>query len=355
MEIVDIVKVILPAAIAFAVGIGITPIITHFLYKHKIWKQSGSGGKIAMDGTEATEFNKLHAELETKTPRMGGIVVWGSAIITVLLVTLLAKLIPTAETIKLDFLSRDQTWIPFLTLILGAAVGFINDVLDVRGSGHGLSLKRRVIFVLGMSAIIGWWFYSKLDVTSVGVPFDGALEIGVFIIPLFMLMTFSLYASGVIDGIDGLSGGVFASIFAAYAMIALHQQQVNLAAFCAMLVGALLAFLWFNVPPARFYMTETGTMALTLTLSTVVFMTDSMGGGIGISMLPIIGGLLVVTVVSVVVQVLSKKYRGKKVFIVAPIHHHFEAIGWSGPKVAMRYWILSIIFAFIGVIIAVIG
>ncbi len=355
MEIADIVKVIFPAATAFVIGIAITPLITHFLYKHKVWKEGGTEGKVAMDGTEAVEFNKLHAKLELKTPRMGGIVIWASALITVMLVTIIAKVFPTAATLKLDFLSRDQTWIPFLTLVLGAIVGFVNDLLDVRSGGHGLSLKRRLVFVLSMSGIIGWWFYAKLGVVSVGIPFDGALEIGVFIIPLFMLMTFSLYASGVIDGIDGLSGGVFASIFAAYAMIAFHQNQINLAAFCAMLVGALLAFLWFNVPPARFFMTETGTMALTLTLSTVVFMTDSMGGGIGISMLPIIGFLLVITVVSVVIQVLSKKYRGKKVFIVAPLHHHFEAIGWSPAKVTMRYWILSIIFAFIGVIIAVAG
>ncbi len=355
MDIVNIVKVMLPAAIAFGIGIAITPIVTHFLYKHKVWKQSGSGGKMAMDGTEATEFNKLHADLETKTPRMGGIVVWGSALITIMLMALLARVIPTAETLKLDFLSRDQTWIPVITLILGALVGFINDVLDVRGSGKGLSLKRRIIFVLSMSAIIGWWFYAKLGVTSVGIPFDGSLHIGWLIIPLFMFMTFSLYASGVIDGIDGLSGGVFSSIFAAYAVIALYQNQVNLAAFCAMLVGALLAFLWFNVPPARFYMTETGTMALTLTLSVVVFMTDTMGGGIGISMLPIIGALLVLTAGSVVLQVLSKKFRGKKLFIVAPIHHHFEAIGWSAPKVAMRYWILSIMLAFIGVILGILG
>ena len=355
MEIVDIVKVMVPAAVAFAVGIGITPILTHFLYKHKVWKTAGNEGKKSLDGTHAKEFNRLHAEEELRTPRMGGIVIWGSALITVLLVTLAAKLMPNAATIKMDFLSRDQTWIPFLTLIFGAIVGFINDVLDVSKKGEGMSLKRRLAFVLTMSGFIGWWFYEKLDVVSVGIPFDGALHIGILVIPLFMAMTLALYASGVIDGIDGLSGGVFASIFAAYSLIAFQQSQINLAAFCAMIVGALLAFLWFNVPPARFFMTEAGTMALTLTLSTVAFMTDSMGGGIGISVLPIIGFLLVATVASNIIQIFSKKYRGKKVLRVAPLHHHFEAIGWSSPKVTMRYWILSIMFAFVGVIIAIVG
>jgi len=355
MEITDIVKVMVPAAVAFIVGIGITPILTHFLYKHKVWKSAEHKGKKSLDGTHAEEFNRLHAEEELRTPRMGGIVIWGSALITVLLVTLIAKLMPTATTIKMDFLSRDQTWIPFLTLIFGAIVGFINDVLDVSSHGKGMSLKRRLAFVLTMSGFIGWWFYEKLDVVSISIPFDGALHIGILVIPLFMAMTLALYASGVIDGIDGLSGGVFASIFAAYSLIAFQQSQINLAAFCAMIVGALLAFLWFNVPPARFFMTETGTMALTLTLSTVAFMTDSMGGGIGISVLPIIGFLLVATVASNIIQVLSKKYRGKKVLRVAPLHHHFEAIGWSSPKVTMRYWILSIMFAFVGVIVAIVG
>ncbi len=355
MEISDIVKVMVPAAMAFTVGIGITPILTHFLYKHKVWKVAGNEGKKSLDGTHAEEFNKLHAQEELKTPRMGGIVIWGSALITVLLVTLIAKIMPNATTIKMDFLSRDQTWIPFLTLILGALVGFVNDLLDVSKSGVGMSLKRRLLFVLTMSSFIGWWFYEKLDVVSVSIPFDGALYVGIFIIPLFMLMTLALYASGVIDGIDGLSGGVFASIFAGYSLIAFQQNQINLAAFCAMLVGALLAFLWFNVPPARFYMTETGTMALTLTLSTIAFMTDSMGGGIGISVLPVIGFLLVATVASNIVQIISKKYRGKKILRIAPLHHHFEAIGWSSPKVTMRYWILSIIFVFVGVILAIIG
>jgi phospho-N-acetylmuramoyl-pentapeptide-transferase len=355
MEIADIVKVMLPGATAFTVGIIITPLVTHFLYKHRVWKEAGTEGKDALDGSAASEFNKLHADRERHVPRMGGIVIWGSALITVLFVTLLAKFVPTATTVKLDFLSRDQTWIPFLTLIIGAMVGFFNDLLDVRGGGRGLSLKRRLAFVIAMSGIIGWWFYDKLDVTAVGVPFDGALHIGVLVIPLFVLMTLALYASGVIDGIDGLSGGVFASVFAAYAVVAFYQQQINLAAFCAMLVGAILAFLWFNVPPARFFMTETGTMALTLTLSVVAFMTDAMGGGIGISALPLIGFLLVATVASDVIQVVSKKYRGKKVFRVAPLHHHFEAVGWPGYKVTMRYWILSIMFAFVGVIFALVG
>ena len=242
-----------------------------------------------------------------------------------------------------------------MTLLVGAVVGLANDFLDIRGEGNGLSLKRRITVIVAMSLFIGWWFWAKLEITAVGIPFAEPLEIGWFIIPFFVLVSLALYASGVIDGIDGLSGGVFASVFASYAIIAFFQQQLNLAAFAATIVGGILAFLWFNIPPARFYMTETGTMALTLTIAVLAFMTDTLGEGVGIAVLPIIGGLLVVTVASNILQVLSKRYRGKKLFRIAPLHHHFEAIGWPGYKVVMRYWVLSVVFAFAGVIIALIA
>lgn len=354
MVVIDIVKVILPAALAFFIGIAITPIITHYLYKYKVWQKVG--GKTALDGTKAVEFTKLHGEADLKTPRMGGIVIWGSVLITTLLFWMLGT--SNSDTFsELDFLSRNQTWIPFFTLLVGAFVGFINDVLDVTSvSGpRGISLKTRLLVVGGVSLFIGWWFFEKLDIVSVAIPFNGDLFIGWLIIPLFMIISLALYASGVIDGIDGLSGGVFASIFAAYAGIAFYQQQYDLAAFSATVMGALLAFLWFNIPPARFYMTETGTMGLTMTIAVLAFMTDTLGGGEGIAVLPIIAILLVVTVLSNIIQVVSKKYRGKKVFKVAPLHHHFEAIGWPGYKVTMRYWVISVVFAFIGIIIALVG
>ena len=157
-----------------------------------------------------------------------------------------------------------------------------------------------------------------------------------------------------IDGIDGLAGGIFSTAFMAYAGIAFFQNQINLAAFSATLTGAILAFLWFNIPPARFWMTETGTMGLTLTLAVIAFMTDTSGNGYGVAALPVIAFPLVVTVLSNIIQVASKKLRGKKVFRIAPLHHHFEAIGWPSYKVTMRYWIISIVCAILGMTIALI-
>jgi phospho-N-acetylmuramoyl-pentapeptide-transferase len=354
MIIADVVKVVLPAIISFSVGIAITPLITHYLYKYKAWKKHP--GKTALDGKEAVEFNKIHKyTTESRAPRMGGIVIWGSAITTIVGLSIIANIFDIASISKLDFLSRDQTWIPLVTLIIGALVGFINDLMDIRGEGNGLSLRRRILVILLMSLFIGWWFWAKLDINSVGIPFSEPVEIGWLIIPFFMLISLAIYASGVIDGIDGLSGGVFSSVFASYTIIAFAQNQINLAAFSATLVGAILAFLWFNIPPARFYMTETGTMGLTLTIAVLAFMTDTLGEGIGIAALPIIAALLVATVASNIIQVAYKKFYGKKLFRIAPLHHHFEAIGWPGYKVTMRYWVLSVIFASAGVIMALVA
>lgn len=350
-----IIKVFIPAIASFGVGIICAPILTHYLFKHKVWKKSV--GKTALDGTPAAEFEKLrttiHAGTETKTPRMGGILIWASVTIVTLLVWGLARLVPLPLFERLDFLSRSQTWIPFVTLLAGSLMGFMNDLFDVQPGGErGIRLRTRLLFVTLVSGFVGYWFYAKLGMTAIGIPSDGALTVGALIIPIFILISLGIYAGGVIDGIDGLSGGIFASIFMAYAGISYFQNQIDLAAFSATLAGAILAFLWFNIPPARFWMTETGTMGLTLTLAVVAFMTDTLGGGYGIAALPIIAFPLVVTVLSNVVQVASKKFRGKKVFRIAPLHHHFEAIGWPSYKVTMRYWIISVVCAVLGMTIA---
>ncbi len=343
-------QILIPGAIAFALGMFITPFLTHHLYAYKAWKKHA--GKRAFDGTAADEFNRLHTGNETRAPRMGGIVIWASVALTILGIAALGTLTGIPLLKNLSFLSRNQTWLPLATLLLGSITGLLDDMLTIREDGEGLRLRYRLFIVILLSSAIGWWFWDKLDVTAISIPFAAPLEIGWLIIPLFVLTSLALYASGVIDGIDGLSGGVFASIFASYTIIAFAQNQTDLAAFTACVVGGLLAFLWFNIPPARFYMSDTGTMGLTLALGVVAFMTDDLGGGVGIAVLPIIGGLLAATVVSDLAQIVWKKVTGKKLFRIAPLHHHFEALGWPGHKVVMRYWVLSIMLAFAGVIIA---
>jgi phospho-N-acetylmuramoyl-pentapeptide-transferase len=347
-----ILKILLPAIITFLIGLSITPIITHYLFKYKVWKKQG--GKTALGGSVASEFNRLKADAETKTPRMGGIVIWGSILLAVALLFLLKTLTDITFFSDVFFLSRSQTWIPFTVLFIGALVGLLNDFYDVEHGGSGVRLPVRLAFISILAGFIGWWFYAKLGVTTIGIPFGEPLSLGILLIPFFILLTNALYASGVIDGIDGLSGGVFATIFTAYGGVAFIYSQYDLAAFCVMITGGIMAFLWFNIPPARFWMTETGSMALTLTLAVVVLMTDQIVDGYGIALLPIIGFLLVITVASNVIQITYRKIYGKKLFRIAPLHHHFEAIGWPSYKVTMRYWIISMMCAVAGVILAAI-
>ena len=345
----EIMRIFIPATIAFLIGIGITPFLTHFLYHNRMWKQQA--GKTALDGTAASEFNRLHQEREVGVPRFGGVIVWASVLLTADLLSLLARLSPNSFG-DLAFISRSQTWVPLAALAAGALVGFIDDLFEVSGM-RGLKLRVRLLFVAATATGAGWWFYDKLDVSAITLPFTHVpLELGALFIPFFVLVALFIYAGGVIDGIDGLAGGIFSIIFAAYAGIAFFQNQMDIAALSAAISGGLLAFLWFNIPPARFYLSETGTMALTLALTVIAFLTDTLGGGRGVAVLPIIALPLIATVLSNIVQIFGKKVLGRKILRIAPLHHHFEALGWPPYKVTMRYWVVGTIAAIIGMTIA---
>ncbi len=344
-------SVLIPSVISFIIGIALSPVLTHYLYKYQAWKKKPGKGT-GMGDTQGTPlFDELHREREVSTPRMGGIIVWGSTLITALSIAGFAFFFGEPfETF--NFVNRGQTWIPLFALAIGALAGLIDDVLEVTKSTGGLRLRWRLFVVAALSAFVGWWFYYKLGVSSIGIPFFGELQLGILFIAFFMFVTLALYAGGIIDGIDGLAGGVFAIIFMTYAGIAFAQEQISLAAFAATVSGALVAFLWFNIPPARFYLSETGTMALTVALAVVAFSTDVLGEGVGVSVLPIIALPLTVTVFTSMLQVLSKKVFKRKLFQIAPIHHHFEAIGWPAYKVTMRYWVITLIAGIFGLALA---
>ncbi|MEK9160649.1 MAG: hypothetical protein AAB440_01255 [Patescibacteria group bacterium] len=351
MMLLDAARVLLPFVIAFAIGISIAPILTHYLFKYKAWKKKGGKGKGLGDSRGTPLFDDLHREREVSTPRMGGILIWASTIITVVFLWVIATFFgePFAG---FDFVDRGQTWLPLVALLIGAGIGLLDDFLEITQSTGGLSLKWRLMFVSLFGIVAGWWFYDKLDVSAVGIPFFGPFELGPLFILFFWFVTIAIYASGVIDGIDGLAGGIFGIIFLAYAGIAFAQEQVALAAFASTVAGGIFAFLWFNVPPARFYMSETGSMALTLALAVTAFSSDVLGDGVGVAVLPIIAFPLTATVLANVLQVISKKVFKKKLFRIAPIHHHFETMGWPPYKVTMRYWIITIIAGVFGLTIA---
>jgi phospho-N-acetylmuramoyl-pentapeptide-transferase len=360
---ISIIKIFTLGTSGFIFAFLLTPTLTHFLYKHKLWRKEVRTKSI--DGKEIPFFKKFHSEGELHVPRFGGLLIWISSVIIALFFFLLSK-INIWWFQKLNFLSRSQTWLPFFALISASLIGLIDDILQVIGPkdysfgqkiglikeknfGAGLNLKKRLILVAFIGLIGAFWFYFKLDWRSIHIPGWGDLEINGWYIPLFVLVMMATYSGGVIDGLDGLAGGAFASIFAAFAAISLARGQVDLASFCTVIVGTILAFLWFNIPPARFYMGETGILGLCATLTVVAFLTDS------VLVLPIIGFLLVIESASVIIQLTSKKIFHKKFFLATPIHHHFEAIGWPHYKVTMRFWVIGVVMAIIGVIIRLLG
>jgi len=345
-----ILKVFIPFTISFLMGLLITPWVTHYLYKHKMWKTSAK--TTGIDGREAPVFNSLHKYKEVGTPRMGGIVIWGAVALTTIIFWTLPQIVDTGSITRLSFLSRGQTWLPLASLILGAIIGLADDLLQIKNAGGahgGLSLSKRIIGVLLIGLIGAMWFYFKLGMTAMWIPFVGLINIGWLTIPLFILVMLAMFSGGIIDGLDGLSGGIFTIMYSSYALIAFYQMQYDIAAFSAVVAGATLAFLWFNIPPARFYMTETGSLGLTITLSVIAFLTDT------VFILLFIGFPLLAEAGSDIIQILSKKFRGKKVFHIAPIHHHFEAIGWPAYKVTMRFWIIGILTSVIGIVVAIAG
>jgi len=350
---INAIKIFLPAVISFTIGIFLTPVATHYFYKYKMWKRTSRDNNIPQEALD--KFSKIHdGKAEMSTPRVGGMIIWISVILTVAVVLVVDYLFGSNLTSKMSFISRNQTLLPFFSLIVASLIGLADDFLQIFGKGKWATdpfilryLKIGIILLLGF--IIGLWFYYKLGVTSLYIPWFGFVGLGYFFIPFFMIVMLSLWSSSIIDGIDGLSGGVLASIFMAYTLISFFNNQVDIAAFCAVITGAIMAFLWFNIPPARFYMGETGMIGLTVTLSVIAFMTNT------VILLPVIALPLFITSLSAIIQIGSYKLRhGKKVFLLAPLHHHFEAKGWPKYKVTMRYWIVSIMTSVVGVIISII-
>ena len=332
-------------AISFAVAMILTPLLTHFLYKYKIGKQ------IRDDGSSPI-FSALHKK-KAGTPTMGGLLIWVVVAILAILFWLLSSFFDNSIFNSLNFLNRPQTFLPLGILVLAGLVGALDDIMGVfkiGPKGGGLGIKERILLFSFVAAVGALWFYFKLDWDMIHIPAIGDFFIGIWYIPLFILVivatSFSLNET---DGLDGLAGGVILPAFGVFGAIAFAQGKVELAMFCAAIIGTLLAFLWFNVHPARFYMGDTGSMALGVTIGVIAMLTNSF------LILPFVCFILVIESLSVIIQLASKKFRHKKVFRSAPIHHHFEALGWPECKVTMRFWIIAWVMAAIGLVIGLMG
>ncbi len=350
----SIFKILWPSITAFFFGIIITPFVSNYLYKKEMWKKKNI--ETTIDGNEATLTASILQDGKRKTPRLGGLVIVLSVLFTLLLYYLLAVIFHFNIFSKLNFISRNQTWLPILIFAFAALVGLWDDLASVKilkkeskKKEPGLSLKTRLFFVVIFAILSGLWFYFKLDFTSIHFPFLGDLFLGKYVILLFILVFLGMYGASNIDGLDGLSGGLFSFLYFSYGIIALINNQIDIATLCFVVSGAVLAFLWFNVPPARFYLSEVGYMPLSILLGFIAIMTNAP------FLLLIIAMPFVITEITTILQLLSKKFRNKKIFPITPIHNTFVYIGWSKEKVVMRYWIIGAIVSLLGIAIYLIS
>lgn len=340
---ITVVKILFLSSLSFVVAMALTPLLTHYLYKYKI------GKSIRGENAQTPIFSKLHKH-KSGTPTMGGILIWGTSLLLALFFLYVPQLIPNVIPIAFNFLTRSETLLPLGALVASALVGLVDDLFNVKKkgpNGGGLRLRHRLVIFTAIALVAAWWFTFKLDWSIVHVPLVGTFDIGLWSLPLFVLVIVATsFSVNETDGLDGLAGGVLLTSFSTFGAIAFIQGKYELATFCAVIGGALLAFLWFNIHPARFIMGDTGSMSLGITLGIVSLLTNTLW------LLPVIGFILVVESGSVIIQVTSKKLRkGKKVFLSTPIHHHFEAIGWTEPKIVMRFWIVSSVMAVLGLVL----
>jgi len=237
-------------------------------------------------------------------------------------------------------------------------LGAVDDLAGVRGvrRGEGLTARQKIMVELVMTLVVALVLYFGMDLRSVAIPgVAEKINIGLFYIPVAMFVIISAAnAANLTDGLDGLAGIIMASAFVAYGVIAEMQGQIYLVRFCFTIVGASFAFLWYNAHPAELFMGDTGSLALGATLGVVALMTGQW------LMLPVVMLVPVAEALSVIIQVLYFKYtkkkygEGRRAFKMAPLHHHFELLGWSETQVVQRFWLVAILAVMAGVALALI-
>jgi len=329
---------------AFLLGLALTPTFVRFLRGNQLGKQLRVE---AVDGKDATIFRKFHAA-KSGTPTMGGLLIWGSILFTILF----SRMLSLTGVVDFSLLQRGQVYLPLFTLVTMGLLGAVDDYFNIAGIGRkrGLAVMPKIVSLVLISAIGAYWFSVRLGYDQIHVPFWGSVGLGWWYIPLFMfILVGTANAVNITDGLDGLAAGLLVLAFGSFAVVAYFSGWTVLAAFCGVCVGAIAAFLWHNVPPALFIMGDTGALALGGSLGVIALMTDN------VLILPFIGSVFVIETLSVIVQLTSKKFRGRKVFLAAPIHHHFEALNWGESKVTMRFWIIGGFLSFLGIIIGLAG
>jgi phospho-N-acetylmuramoyl-pentapeptide-transferase len=374
----EIAKIFTYTAGSYLLAMWWAPYLIQLLNWLKFWKKQGR--TVSTSGEDLVVTKKFYEENEVqkKTPRAGGILIWVTTLSIALFFWFILKIEPDSKISQfLNFISRTQTFIPLGTLFYGSVVGLIDDALVTLESGGnyfagGLKLTHRGILVSILSLLIGLWFHFridlhrfsifnfKLDLTKLfeiqliesgrvvfGIDFADGLFLngGFLIIFLTLIILLAVWGSGIIDGFDGIAAGVFIPIFICFAALSFTREMYDISNLLMVMVGSMVAYLWFNLPPAKFYMGDTGAVGILLTLGVVAILIDY------IYILPIAGIMLVLTEGSAIIQLFSKKFFKKKVFLAAPLHHHFEAMGFARNKITATYWAVSWVFSILGFLI----
>ncbi|HEY8649242.1 MAG TPA: phospho-N-acetylmuramoyl-pentapeptide-transferase [Candidatus Limnocylindria bacterium] len=274
------------------------------------------------------------------TPTMGGVLI--ILVVSALWLLVFALL---QEPQRGDFVA--QTIIPIGAFIAVGILGAVDDYVNI-AYGFGIRGRHKLIWQLIVAVVAALYIQRHFGITGVFVPFVGEVEIGA---PLFVAIAIiaivgSSNGVNLTDGLDGLAGGTSVFAFLSFAFIAAARGFPWLVVICCAIVGALLAFLWFNAHPAEYFMGDAGALALGATLATIALTTGF------IILLPVAGVIFLAETLSVILQVGSFKLRGKRIFRMAPFHIHFELMGWPEEKVTIRFWLIGALAGIVAAILA---
>lgn len=341
MGVFNAIRALIIFGISFLFAFIITPFVFDILKKFNLRKVN------IRDEKTAPVFYQFHKD-KVNTPTMGGIIIWGTTLLLALGFFILSN-IGDGFFSYLNFVNRGETYIPLAALFLAALVGMVDDILGIlkKGpNGGGLTMKLKILFYLIIALLAGSWFYFKLGWHTVYVPFLGSFDFGFW---YFLFFIFIIVATGFsaneTDGLDGLAGGIFFFALSSLAVVAFVNHKYDLAVFIASLLGSLLAFLWFNIYPAKFFMGDTGSMSLGVVLGIIAMLTDTA------LLLPFFFFIPLIESLSVIIQTISKKLYKRKIFLSTPIHHHFQGKGWPESQITMRFWIINALASLLGIIV----
>jgi phospho-N-acetylmuramoyl-pentapeptide-transferase len=317
---VSLIQIVVALLLAFVGMIILAPIYISLV------QRLGFGKQIRAEGPEA-HYGKAG------TPTMGGMLVVG-----VVLFLAMALRIEDAATLT-----------PLLTLVGVGILGAVDDFVNVR-TGVGMRGRWKLVWQSAVAVLAGYYIWRHFDLSGLNIPLVGQFAVADPLLIAFIAFVIvgTSNAVNLTDGLDGLAGGVLIFSFVAYLLVSLvavpdlKNAQPNLAIFCALVIGALAGFLWFNVHPAQIFMGDSGALGLGATLAVVATVNGQL------PLLALVGIVFFAVIMSVVLQVLSFRLYGRRIFRIAPLHHHFELIGWAEERITVRFWIVAALAGLLG-------